>query len=66
MKVEVFLQDRKQLCNKDIISEVANVLNDLSKRETFETESTSVKTPEWHIDNYGNNGLNMVIRMKKE
>ena len=66
MKVEVFVQDRKQLCNKDIISEVANVLNDLSKRETFETESTSVKTPMWQIDNYGNNGLNMVIRMKKE
>lgn len=66
MKVEVFVQDRKQLCNKDIISEVANVLNDLSKRETFETESTSVKIPVWHIDNYGMKGLDMAIRLKNE
>ena len=66
MKVEVFVHDRKQLGNRDVVSEVANVLNDLSQRETFETESTSVKTPVWHVDNYGKNGLDMAIRLKNE
>lgn len=66
MKVEVFVRYRKQLCNREVVSDVASVLNDLSHRETFEAESTSVNTPVWHVDNYGKNGLGMAIRLKNE